>query len=307
MPAIDERDDIPRGSELAQRLTDLTVPYQAIADVLAVADRLDDEQRTFIDSCRSAVLAAMGSNSRIVPLPTPPTAQGSPFSRFGFVLLYAALLPPVRRFHFQIGINAAVSSATVADLGRNMYVFEKRYGVVGFDEQAWLSLHFSGQLYQLGRLQFQLSTLGTKTAEGIRAGGMNAVAGEPALSVHIPRFLGPLSPAECDHSLAVAERFFGEHFPDMPLRVAVCKSWLLDPQLVGHLGDRSNITMFQRRFALAYPPEVGDGEAMRFVFDNPDLPIDELPQDSSLRKAVIRVLAAGGHWHAGMGWFRWGN
>ncbi len=305
MPTIDQQDDIPRGSELALRLTDLTVPYQAIAEILAVADRLDDEQRAFIDGCRSAVLAARGSHLRMVPLPTPPGPAESAFSRFGFVLMYAAMLPDVRRFHAQLGVDAAVSWATLADLGRNMYVFEKRFGVTGFDEQSWLSLHFSGQLYQLGRLQFQVGTLGKRTTEGIRSAGLQVQAGEPTLSVHIPRFLGSLSDAECDTSLAIAGQFFGERFPDLALQVAVCKSWLLDPQLLGYLGGSSNIAAFQHRFALAYPPEVGDADAMRFVFDNPDLPLDQLPQDSSLQRAVVQVLATGGHWHAGMGWFRW--
>lgn len=296
---------MPRGSELALRLTDLTVPYQAIAELLAVADRLDDEQRTFIEDCRSTVLAARGTRSGMVVLPKPPGPADSAFSRFGFVLMYAAMLPDVRRFHVQLGVDAAVSWATLADLGRNMYVYEKRFGVIGFDEQEWLSLHFSGQLYQLGRFQFQVGTLGKRTAAGIRSTGLQVLAGEPTLSLHIPRFLGSLSAAECDASLAIARLFFGERFPDLALQVAVCKSWLLDPQLLGHLGNSSNIAAFQHRFTLAYPPEVGDADATRFVFDNPDLELDQLPQDSSLQRAVVAVLAAGGHWHAGMGWFRW--
>lgn len=304
-------DDIPVGSELAARLTAMTVPYDAIDEVLALAARLDDPQREFIDRCRSAVLAALGSNAEMVALPSlaqvPGAEPGSLFARFGFVLMYAALLPATRRFHADLGVPTSITAATVADLGRNMLVFQKRFGVTGFDEQHWISLHFSGQLFQIGRLQFQLTTLGDRTAAGIAAAGLPVSADDPTLSIHLPRFCGSLTAASCEASLAAARQFVAERFPALELRVSVCKSWLLDPQLSEVLGAGSNIAAFQRRFTLAYPPEVDNESALRFVFANPDLPLSELPQQSSLQRAVVRVLAGGGDWHAGMGYFRWGD
>jgi len=309
--AAADLDDLPLGSELAARLTAMTVPYDAIDEVLALAARLNEPQREFIDRCRSAVLATLGSHARMVALPSltevPGTEPGSLFARFGFVLMYAALLPAAQRFHADLGVPESITAATVADLGRNMLVFQKRFGVNGFDEQRWISLHFSGQLFQIGRLQYQLTTLGDRTAAGIAAAGLPVSADDPTLSIHLPRFCGPLTAASCDESIAAARQFLAERLPTLEPRVAVCKSWLLDPQLSAVLGAASNITAFQRRFSLAYPPEVDNESALRFVFANPDLPLTELPQQSSLQRTVVRVLAEGGNWHAGMGYFRWGG
>jgi hypothetical protein len=42
----------------------------------------------------------------------------------------------------------------------------------------------------------------------------------------------------------LAREFFGHHFPDEPVSHFVCHSWLLDPQLVEYLPERSNIVRF---------------------------------------------------------------
>lgn len=125
------------------------------------------------------------------------------------------------------------------------------------------------------------------------------------LSVHIPRYLGPLRPAECDESVARAERFFATRLPAEQNQLAICISWLLDPQLAALLGEQSNIATFQRRFALALPPEVDDVSPVVFTFDQPDRPRALLPRRSRLQQAVLDVLDRGGHWYTGTGWFGW--
>lgn len=293
---------VPQGADLAERLAELTVPYDAITEILPIATRLDDDQLEFIRVCAAAVLRAMGSREVVrFPAPAPP----SDFGRFGFVLMYAGLVPLIRGFHARIGVPDSVSRATLADLGRNMNVYRNRYGTSGFDKQDWLSLHFTGRLYQLGRLQFERTAVDRRTAAAVSNAGMQTETGGPVLSVHIPRYLGPLRPAECDESFARAERFFASGFPAERNRLAICISWLLDPQLAALLGKRSNIATFQRRFALAFPPEVDDVSPVVFTFDQPDLPSALLPRRSRLEQAVLEVLDRGGHWYTGTGWFGW--
>jgi hypothetical protein len=42
---------------------------------------------------------------------------------------------------------------------------------------------------------------------------------------------------------------------------------------------------------------------MLFVFGRPDAPLDTLPRDTTLQRAIIDHQLAGRHWHGGAGWF----
>jgi len=167
---------VPQGTDLAERLAELTVPYDAIAEIVAIATRLGEDHLEFIRVCAAAVLRAMGGREVVrFPAPAPPSDLG----RFGFVLMYAGLVPVIRDFHAQIGAPDSVSRATLADLGRNMHVYRRRYGTSGFDKQEWLALHFTGRLYQLGRLQFERTAVDRRTASAVSAAGVQTAPGDP--------------------------------------------------------------------------------------------------------------------------------
>ena len=122
-----------------------------------------------------------------------------------------------------------------------------------------------GQIYRLGRLQFNVEAVRWDPAPG---DGFST--GDPLLGVHIPPG-SPLTPAACDESFARARPFFDRHVPGGPYRIASCGSWLLDPQLAGMLGADSNIVRFQRRFARVPGQEwPGDEDVLRFVFGQPE-------------------------------------
>src|SRR5207249_3367913 len=71
-----------------------------------------------------------------------------------FVYVYLAALADVRRFHLQRGIPDDISWATLSDLGRNLKRDRLLLGDGGLRTSGWLTLHFRGSIYQLGRLQF---------------------------------------------------------------------------------------------------------------------------------------------------------
>jgi hypothetical protein len=161
----------------------------------------------------------------------------------------------------------------------------------------WLTLHVRGGLYELGRLQYQRGRVIPEVA---------LAAGLPedtfALSAHIPES-GPLTLEACDDSVARAREFFPRHFPDEPYELVTCGSWLLDPQLAEYLPEDSNMVRFQRRFTLT--PDVRDAgiEIFRFVFRRIDAELDELPQETTLERAVVAHVRAGRVWHDRRGWF----
>lgn len=187
----------------------------------------------------------------------------------------------VRAFHRDRGIPDAVSWATLADLGRQVWVHRQTFDSFGLHTQSWLQIAWAGHLYALGRLQFNLHRVPA-----------DPYAGVLVLSTHIPQS-GPLDPASVDASIARARPFFAAHFPRARPEFLHCMSWLLDPQLADALPG-SNIAEFQRRWELFGAPLPGLADAVFFTFRRrgPVAP-DELVGGSRLATLVRDRVRSG--------------
>lgn len=187
----------------------------------------------------------------------------------------------VAELHRARGIDEKVSQRSLSDLGQQVWVHRLTYGEFGLHTQDWLRTAWSGAFYWLGRLQFNLQR----------------ERGDWVLSTHIPQ-VGPLTPSSVDESLVWAEQFFCEHFGDQPAVAFFCCSWLLDPQLAAALPPDSNLARFQRRWQLYGAPDLGDADALFFTFARRgDIDLGQLPQDTTLQRALVARLESGGHWH----------
>ena len=149
--------------------------------------------------------------------------------------------------------------------------------------------------------------MGASISESARTCDPNVSATTPALSLHIPDFLGPMTPEACDRSIAQAREFFPQYFPEEEYRYAVCHSWLLDPGLKTFLRPDSNIIRFQDRFTIAGPGWDSTDGIMQFVFGRNADAINNVPQDSSLQRGVVSHIRNGGRWWGHLGWFRMPN
>lgn len=305
---------LPSADELPDVLLDLAVPHEDINDLVALRGRFaaDPEARWLLDRSVAGTVRDMGkpgAGPKYAPLPVELGALGACF----YVYVFVAALPYVWAYHRSRGIPDDVSRRTLADLGRHMAVHRRARGGPGLLHPSWNSLHFRGELYQLGRLQFQRSVLGDRMGGAVAAAGHSAGPGDPCLDLHITDFRGPLSPEACDRSMALAREFFARQFPEERYETAMCHSWLLDPQLKRYLPADSNIVRFQERFRLAdgherekekeKEPEPEDSVPIAFVFGDQDLPVAELPRRTRVERAVGDHLRAGGHWYGGHGWF----
>ena len=230
----------------------------------------------------------------VLQLPGPP-GESTRMDRYFFVYVFLAALADARRFHAKRGIPDDVSWATLADLGRNLMRDRLLLGDGGLRTSGWLTLHFRGSIYELGRLQFnRMAVKARHVADAFREG-------DPALGIHIPES-GPLTPEACDDSLAQAGRFFARHFPETPTRLGICNSWLLDPQLTDYLSPDSNVLRFQRRFTLVGEGHDGDADILRFVFHRIAPNIDDLPRRTTLERAIVAHLRDGKNWRSPTGW-----
>jgi hypothetical protein len=124
------------------------------------------------------------------------------------------------------------------------------------------------------------------------------VNGDQVLNIHIPAG-DPLDAEACRDSLRQAAAFFPRFFPDFQFKAIQCGSWLFDPQLADYLPAQTNLVRFQTLFHL-YPMLNGNSWQIRQrVFGDPDLPLDKVPQKTSLQKIVHRHLQEGRQWRSG--------
>lgn len=297
---------LPEGSELVQTLLRLSVAHEDIDTLLALrpTPEVDPEVWWLLERSVETLIRRMGVVEEWVRIP-PLLESLGPLRRWFWVYVFVAALPHVQAFHRERGIPDDISWATLADLGRQMAIYRKRTGQSGFDDPVWITLHFTGAIYQLGRLQFERVWLGNTLGRATGAVDPAYGPGSPALSVHIPGSYGPFTPAACDASFTAAVPFFADHFPEDQYGIGACHSWLLDEQLAGYLPETSNIVRFQRRFHQAFTPDDNDGSTLRFVFGlETDLPLGDYPRRTTLERAVIAHIRSGRHWHGGVGWLR---
>lgn len=302
---------LPDDVEAEQALTRLDVDPADRADTLAA--RPDPHRHPqlwwVLDRIYRHTVDAMGA---VVPIeghtgwPGLPADTGA-VGRHLAVWAYLAVLPEVRRYHSARGIPDDISWDSLV-LGGAMRAHRSVTGESGlglFDGLWSPPLQLWGAQYRLGRLEF------TRGAISFSNGPCGYTIG-----VHIPGGV-PLESAACEESFNIAREFFPRHFPEEPVALFHCASWLMDPQLAEYLPPGSNIMRFQRRFQIL-PLAPSDEEAARcervreYLFgssDNtaggrgmstPDL--DELPRHTTLQRAYIAHRRSGRYWHTRTGW-----
>jgi hypothetical protein len=275
--------------DVRRRLADPNLPARIRALGLRPDDAGDAEQAAREVLARPNDLAVVGTLANrllthlgdFTALGHPDVFSDAPADPNGVLplLTLAVTAPEVTEWHARRGIPSQISATSLSDLGQQVWVHRLTFGTFGLHTHDWLTIAWSGALYWLGRLQFNL-----------HPGGDGWV-----LNTHIPR-TGPLTPEAVDSSFAEATRFFATYFPDYPTREFVCSSWLLDPAVTAAVPD-SNLAAFQRRWQLTGEGYPGEADALFFVFSRRGpVELDSLPRDTSLRRAVLDRLTSGKGW-----------
>src|SRR4051794_74112 len=273
------------GPDLRSRLSRLGFRDSDADDVVAVVRRLLHQPAQLAEVERLAVALRTGLG-RFPGEPGPDywpgyDPQADPYGS-GVLPLLALVVTAadLTDFHRARRIPPDVTAKTLTELGQQVWVHRLTFDELGLHTYTWLTVTWSGSLYWLGRLQFNL--------ERIETGWV--------CSTHVPRS-GPLDPAAVDRSFAEARAFFPRHFPECRLQDFWCRSWLLDPALAEALDPSSNIARFQVRWRLYGEPMPGDADALFFTFARRgEVGLAELPRETSLQRVILERLDAGGHW-----------
>lgn len=118
--------------------------------------------------------------------------------------------------------------------------------------------------------------------------------GDPCIDVHIPADL-PLTPEICIDSYERAKEIFRKCYPEFKFKGIICHSWMLEKRLEEIQGKKSNVTRFADPF-YGYPLKSSGAAVYSFVFKLPaPIPADELPEETSMQRAVKKHLMNGGH------------
>lgn len=150
------------------------------------------------------------------------------------------------------------------------------YGTFGFDRDFWTMRQLAARLFRLGTLEFELTE----------------DRGEKTVHVHIPSD-ADLSPEARHRSYDMAQDFIARFFPDYGSAPFLCTSWLLSPALKECLPEGSKIRSFQDEYEVTDVFPEPDS-FLTWVYKRPDIPVADLPEDTSLQRNLKKYLLAGG-------------
>lgn len=179
------------------------------------------------------------------------------------------------KLYDSLGISNEIYIATLKCFPRFIEEHFESYGTYGFDRDFWTMREISGHLFRLGALEFEL------TVED----------GAKAVHIHIPSD-ADLSCRARRSSYTAARTFIRRFFPAYADAPFLCTSWLLSPALKECLPESSRILSFQSEYEVTevFPDH---DQFLTWVYKRPDIPLADLPEDTSLQRNLKKYLLAG--------------
>ncbi len=182
------------------------------------------------------------------------------------------------------GISDEIYFETMKCFTRFLGERRERTGEVLFDRGWWTYRQVSMNLFRIGELEYELTSF----------------EGKDAISIHIPSD-AVFIPEKVEESLKMSGVFIRQVYPKYAQTEYFCESWLLSPRLSELVKETSNIRKFQELFVMKEDlPD--DKEYMEWLFGKtPDVPLEELPESTSLQRKAKVLLEKGENLGAGVG------
>lgn len=277
-------------------MAEYNYPAEAVKTFTEVLDRLDTD---------SAFGEAFDRAGSVYTMPDAPCRIGDVLDemtkiaeKFGvneytlhFVFLLT-LTEGLKKLYMERNIGLDIYHDTMDDLRCKLLECIKCEEVPGTFVGGWFDGFFKLRRFAYGRFQYEESPYDF-TFEYTTSCGKVLKKGDFALGFHIPSSGVPLTDEIRLDSYKKAYNAYKDRFPD-GLAVFRCGSWLLYPKHREFLPEKSNILKFMDDFEICcWEEKKGFPNGWR-VFDKySDLPYDQLPRDTSLRKAYADWLASG--------------
>lgn len=164
-------------------------------------------------------------------------------------------------------------------------------GVVGTFVAEWVDLFYSLERFGLGRFQYEHDLF---PKDYTTKSGYFIKEGTPCVNMHIPSMGIPLTDEVRMDSYKKAYEFFKDRRTPEGYLIMRCGSWLLFPKHPEFLDANSNILKFYNDFEV-YEEVIKDSfnDDWRIWNKYAELPLEERPADTKLRKAYKDWMMAG--------------
>ena len=219
------------------------------------------------------------------------------------LLIHICLSKELRAWYAENNLDDALWVGAMSDLKWKLLesnIVKHVWGTFVADGN-WFSRWYDLSRFAFCRLQFEIIPFNREYEKN----GLKLTKESKVINVHIPRTETPLSHDEVQRSYSMAKEFFKKDFGDEPI-VFRCSSWLLFPEHEKILHEKSNIRKFMADYdiyASGYYDEVRCSTFWR-IFDCPeDTPMDDIPEDSFLKRAYKEYIKNGGKLGYGAGVF----
>lgn len=116
--------------------------------------------------------------------------------------------------------------------------------------------------------------------------------GDGVAGIHIPRGAN-LQQEVMNESFANSLRITRERYPEFDARALHCSTWMLEPFLKEILPETSRLVGFVDSF-IKYPKKCPGNAVFTFVFDGKPNDLNDLPEDTTLRKKIKARYLSGG-------------
>ncbi len=225
-----------------------------------------------------------------------------PYTMDLYMFMYEAYF--LRERYAQKGINEQIFWDSMTDLRAKLVECRAVYGINGTFVGNWFFGFFEMTRFALGRLQFERTDY-RRDEPYICGKGIVRNGGE-MVNMHIPS-LGPLTEDKILDALQRAYNFpyFADlKDPETGLMPFCCGSWLLYPPHYDFLPQKSNILKFMDCFDILHWEDADEfSDAWRVFGKDKDALPQDLPRDTSLRRAFADRLIAGQKTGHGFGAF----
>ncbi len=217
------------------------------------------------------------------------------------LLLVVCGLPYMHERFLAKGLSDEVFYETMDDVRCKVNECIECKGVIGTFVAGWDDRFFKASCFGFGRFQYEAATFGD--GDFTLSCGKTVKTGDTFVNMHIPSRGIPLTDEIRLASYRAAYPYFKKYFDD-GIVIFGCHSWLLYDKHLEFLPEHMNIRKFVRDFELVYSVSSEEfGDRWRVFGRYADLPDNELPRDTALRRAYAEWLCSGHKSGVGMGLF----
>ena len=280
----------------------LEFPSEHIGYLSDVCARLRDGYAKFVDSRLPLLFESDNDKLTEVQTQLKYIAEEMDVNPYTLDLLFLLCgCEELEKKYYTAGYGEKLFLDTMKDLKYKLDECLEVEGVAGVFTYGWFLDYYRMKRFYLGRFQFEFIEF-PKFAFSVN--GYTVRKGEKVLNMHIPSNGISLTDEVRLGAYKEAYEFFKKDFPKGYIPM-YCNSWLLYPENEKIFPENSNLLKFMHDFAIVDGGDL-DGFAVQwrvFGIKEGEIPYEDLPENSSLQRAMKKWIVVNRHHGAGHGIF----